>query len=125
MKHHLGGLLVLSVLLAGCSSLTPKDTSTPAPGESAIISEEEFNKIPKNLRPEELERRNDTTVVIRPGGDDRTIKEYRVGGFLYAIHVTPKIGPPYYLVAADNKGNFMCADQPGILVPSWTIFTWK
>ena len=124
MKHRLGSLLVLSLLTA-CSSMTPKDSATPAPGESAVISEEDFKKIPKNLRPEELERRDDTTVVIRSGDDNRTIKEYRIGGFLYAIQVTPKIGPPYYLVAADNQGNFMRSDRPGILVPSWTIFTWK
>ncbi|OED41519.1 hypothetical protein ACH42_13780 [Endozoicomonas sp. (ex Bugula neritina AB1)] len=91
--------------------------------QSTIITEEEFNRIPKGLRPEELELRDDTTVVIRTG-DKRTVKEYRIGGFLYAIQVIPKIGPPYFLVAADNQGNFFHSDKPETLIPSWTILEW-
>ena len=127
MKQQLGGLIILSLLLAGCASTQTTDSTTAdkttVSSESVPISEEDFKKIPKGLRPEELERRDDTTVVIR-AGDNRTIKEYRIGGFLYAIQVIPKIGPPYFLVAADNQGNFIRSDKPGMLVPSWTIFEW-
>ena len=42
-------------------------------------------------------------VTIRQEGD-RTVEEYRVNGFLYAIKVTPKTGAPYYLVAVDEDG---------------------
>lgn len=63
-------------------------------------------------------------VVIRQEGD-RTVEEYRVNGFLYAIKVTPKNGPPYYLVAVDDEGNFARSDQPeGMRIPSWKIFEW-
>lgn len=63
-------------------------------------------------------------VVIRQEGD-RTVEEYRVNGFLYAIKVTPNVGPPYFLVAVDDEGNFMRSDQPkGMLIPSWKIFEW-
>jgi hypothetical protein len=63
-------------------------------------------------------------VVIRQEGD-RTVEEYRVNGFLYAIKVIPKAGPPYYLVAVDDEGNFMRSDQPeGMRIPSWKIFEW-
>jgi hypothetical protein len=66
----------------------------------------------------------DPDVTIRQQGD-RTIEEYRVNGFLYAVKITPKNGKPYFLVRADgNDGNFVRADQPDLLIPSWKIFSW-
>lgn len=63
-------------------------------------------------------------VTIREEGD-RTVEEYRVNGFLYAIKVIPKNGAPYYLVAVDDEGNYMRSDQPdGMRIPSWKIFEW-
>ena len=131
MKQRLGYLVILSLILTGCVSTPPTSEDddeihkiTSRPPASTPITEEEFKKIPKDLRPEDLERRDDTTVTIR-AGDKRTVKEYRIGAFLYAIQVIPKIGPPYFLVAADNQGNFIRSDQPGRLIPSWTIFQWK
>ena len=125
-------LLVISVALAGCSNLSqepaagaaPKPPSVGHASQSLPISKEDFDKIPKGLRPEQLEERDDTTVVIRPGAQ-KTIKEYRINGFLYGILVTPKDGAPYYLVAADNQGNFIDPSRPTLLIPSWTIFQWK
>lgn len=130
MKPLKPGLLIASVVIAGCATKAPvePDTDTAKPPRVStdpnVVTEEEFKKIPKNLRPEELEKRDDTKVVIR-SGNKGTIKEYRIGPFLYAIHVTPKKGKPYFLVAADQKGNFIRADKPNMLVPSWTIFDWK
>lgn len=66
----------------------------------------------------------DPDVTIRQQGD-KTIEEYRVNGFLYAIKITPKNGKPYFLVRADgDDGNFVRADQPDLLIPSWKIFSW-
>ncbi|MEX6500512.1 DUF2782 domain-containing protein [Pseudomonas zhanjiangensis] len=66
----------------------------------------------------------DPDVTIRQEGD-KTIEEYRVNGFLYAIKVTPKIGKPYFLVRADGSdGNFVRSDQPDMLIPAWEIFKW-
>ncbi len=63
-------------------------------------------------------------VTIRQEGD-KTIQEYRVNGFLYAIKVTPKVGKPYFLVRADgSEGNFVRSDQPDMLIPAWEIFKW-
>ncbi|MFM9384815.1 MULTISPECIES: DUF2782 domain-containing protein [unclassified Pseudomonas] len=64
-------------------------------------------------------------VTIRTEGD-RTIQEYRQNGFLYAIKVTKKGFPPYFLVRADGTdANFIRSDQPDMLIPSWKIFEWK
>ena len=66
----------------------------------------------------------DPDVTIRQDGD-KTIQEFRQNGFLYAIKITPKNGKPYFLVRADgSEGNFIRADQPDMLIPSWEIFSW-
>ncbi len=63
-------------------------------------------------------------VTIRTDGD-KTIQEYRVNGFLYAIKITPKGGKPYFLVRADGSdGNFVRSDNPDMLIPAWEIFSW-
>ncbi|MCQ4347969.1 DUF2782 domain-containing protein [Pseudomonas stutzeri] len=62
-------------------------------------------------------------VTIRQEGD-KTIQEYRVNGFLYAIKVTPKVGKPYFLVRADGDSNFIRSDNPDMLIPQWEIFRW-
>lgn len=57
--------------------------------------------------------------------DDRTLQEYRVNGKLYAIKVTPKHGPSYYLFDHDGDGNFQRTDDTNRVVPpSWTLFKW-
>jgi hypothetical protein len=63
-------------------------------------------------------------VTIRQEGD-RTVQEYRVNGFLYAIKIIPKTGKPYFLVRADGSDvNFVRSDSPDMLIPSWEIFKW-
>ena len=64
----------------------------------------------------------DVTIVQK---GDKTVEEYRLNGFLYAIKVTPKKGKPYFLVRADGSdGNFIRADKPELRIPSWEIFSW-
>jgi Protein of unknown function (DUF2782) len=62
----------------------------------------------------------EVTITKQTG---QTIEEYRVGGRLYMIKVTPKVGPPYYLV--DDKGDGKFARQEsldsGFRPPSWVI----
>ncbi len=65
----------------------------------------------------------DPDVTIRQEGE-RTVEEYRVNGFLYAVKVIPKNGKPYFLVRADGDSNFIRADKPDMLIPAWEIFSW-
>lgn len=65
----------------------------------------------------------DPDVTIRQEGE-RTVEEYRVNGFLYAVKVTPKHGKPYFLVRADGDSNFVRSDKPDMLIPAWEIFSW-
>ncbi|WP_048306458.1 DUF2782 domain-containing protein [Halomonas sp. PR-M31] len=56
--------------------------------------------------------------------EDRTIREYRVNGQLYAIRIEPKVGPAYFLVDDDGDGDFQRSDNERIAVPSWVLFSW-
>lgn len=62
-------------------------------------------------------------VTIRTEGD-KTISEYRINGFLYAIKITPSIGKPYFLVRADASQMWTRSDKPEMLIPAWEIFSW-
>ena len=52
-----------------------------------------------------------------------TVEEYRSNGRLYMIKVTPRIGPPYYLI--DDRGDGKFARQEsldsGFRPPQWII----
>lgn len=77
-----------------------------------------------NVSAQEPPLAGEPEVTIRTEGD-KTVEEYRINGFLYAIKVTPKKGAPYFLVAVDDDGNFARADSPsGMRIPSWKIFEW-
>ncbi|WP_257265719.1 DUF2782 domain-containing protein [Endozoicomonas sp. ONNA2] len=125
-------LVFLPLLLFGCAAHGPEGsrpelptghTDSPKGPPAVVFADEAIKKIPGHLRPEALENRDGTSVVIRTG-DSRTYKEYRVGGQLYAIQVIPKVGKPYYLIATDNEGNPIDPTKRTLLVPSWTIFEW-
>ena len=71
---------------------------------------------------EPIDGEPDVTIVQK---GDRTVEEYRVNGFLYAIKVIPNKGKPYFLVRADGSdANFIRADKPELRIPSWEIFSW-
>src|SRR5260221_3101463 len=62
------------------------------------------------------------TIVRR---DKETVEEYRLGGRLIWIKVTPLHGRPYYLVADGTGGTFVRRDSldTGLRVPMWLLFT--
>ncbi|MFC3283269.1 DUF2782 domain-containing protein [Litchfieldella rifensis] len=62
-------------------------------------------------------------VTIRQE-EDRTIREYRVNGQLYAIEIQPASGPSYYLVDRDGDGNFERQEGDRIAVPEWVLLSW-
>ncbi|MGL4409700.1 MAG: DUF2782 domain-containing protein [Zoogloea sp.] len=64
-------------------------------------------------------------VVIVQKGQDK-VEEYRVNGRLYMMKVTPAIGPAYYLVDEEGKGQWAKRDTigPNVQPPRWVIFSW-
>ena len=63
-------------------------------------------------------------VTILKRGTD-TVEEYRIGGRLYMIKVTPAHGVPYYMIDRLGDGKFVRDDTQGSNVrpPMWVIFT--
>jgi hypothetical protein len=73
----------------------------------------------------ELDPAVEPQVTILKRGTD-TVEEYRIGGKLYMIKITPVTGRPYYLV--DHKGDGQFARQDAFDArtrpPMWVIHTW-
>ena len=72
----------------------------------------------------ELDPALEPQVTILKRGTD-TVEEYRLGGKLYMIKITPAGGRPYYLVDNLGAGNFVRYDNydSGLRPPMWVIFT--
>lgn len=100
-------LLALSVPLITLAADEPPDLE-PLP-EPPTVSEEGSAPEPE--------------VTITKKGSD-TIEEYRVGGELYMMKVTPKHGVPYYLVKETADGAWIRKEGPGepLAIPQWVIF---
>lgn len=60
------------------------------------------------------------TIIQEEG---QTTEEYRIGGKLYMIKVTPKGGVPYYLVDDKGDGKFSRQEglDSGVRPPRWII----
>jgi hypothetical protein len=66
---------------------------------------------------------DDEPAVTISTQTDLTIEEFRSNGKLYMIKVTPKVGPPYYMI--DDRGDGKFARQEsldsGFRPPLWII----
>ena len=71
----------------------------------------------------ELDPALEPQVTILKRGTD-TVEEYRIGGKLYMIKITPATGRPYYLVDNVGNGTFVRMDNldTGLRPPMWVIF---
>lgn len=54
---------------------------------------------------------DDPDIRIRTEGDT-TVEEYSRDGRIYMIKVTPRLGPPYYLIDNTGDGRFLRHDGP-------------
>ena len=66
-------------------------------------------------------------ITIKQGSAG-TLEEYRINGQLYMVKITPKKGPPYYLVDSDGDGDLETRRSdldPELAIPQWTLFRWK
>ena len=70
----------------------------------------------------ELDPALEPQVTILKRGVD-TVEEYRIGGRLYMVKVTPPHGRPYYLIDQRGDGMFTRQDSfdTGVRVPMWVI----
>jgi len=72
--------------------------------------------------PEPGERVDEPQVRI-PVQEGDQVEEIREGGRVVMLKVTPKNGPPYYLVDTTGNGNWMRRDSldDGVRVPMWPV----
>jgi uncharacterized protein DUF2782 len=58
--------------------------------------------------------------------DGDRIDEYRVQGQLHVVKVTPKRGPPYYLIDQNGDGLLDSSKGEGPVSPvMWKLFQWN
>jgi len=71
--------------------------------------------------PDELAGDEPEVTITRQ--TEQTVEEYRAGGRLYMIKITPKHGKPYYLVDDRGDGKFSRQESldSGLRVPRWLI----
>jgi hypothetical protein len=98
---------------------------------SAALAQERA-PLPKDLAPvpepppppagQELNPQMEPEVTIRQRGEEK-VEEFRMGGKLYMMRITPKYGKPYYLVDDKGDGTFVRMDHldSGVRVPQWVI----
>ena len=114
--HRLALVLFLGVPLALFAGDDPPDEPAPPPPP-----------IPEPVPPSEIpdEDELEPEVVIRRE-DDRIVEEYRRGGQLYMVRITPHRGRPYYLIDTtgdgdlDSRRDYMHPVQPA----HWRIIEW-
>lgn len=106
----------LTLLLLGGFSIAAH-AAKPAPGKLEPLPP------PPAISAGSDESALDEPEVVITKETEQTIEEYRVGGKLYMIKVTPKHGKPYYLVDDLGDGKFVRQESldSGLRVPRWII----
>ncbi|WP_447729105.1 DUF2782 domain-containing protein [Pseudoxanthomonas suwonensis] len=89
--------LAASLLLAGCATTAPADAPVDVSGAEVA------------------------TRVLENG--DR-LDEYRVGGQLRMVRITPVRGPAYYLYDRDGDGALDKDDADKLPQVYWKLFSW-
>jgi hypothetical protein len=110
MKLHT--FIILNCLCASAWAAEPAPAAPPAHKEAPPAANSQSNEVVPGEAQVTISRKADMTV-----------EEYRVGGRLYMIKITPKHGKPYYLVDDRGDGRFARQDPLdfGLRPPMWVI----
>lgn len=81
--------------------------------------------IPEKL-PSPVSEETAPTVTIRSSDNGDVIEEYREGGRIFMVRITPVRGVPYYLYDDDRNGRMdrTDADKASVSPVYWTIYEW-
>lgn len=120
MKYH---VFCISLLLAS-TMVFAEDNKVI--NEAADAAEPITAPLPPTL-PSQLQSGEalEPEVTIRKG-EEEVIEEYRLGGRLYMVKITPSIGPAYYLIDSDGDGELDVREDEitNSAVPQWVLFSW-
>jgi hypothetical protein len=105
--------LLLTLLASPVLAQVATDDAPPPP---PLPEEDVYREAEEGLEPQVTIKRRDRAVV----------EEYRIGGQLYMIKITPSKGLPYYLVDSDGDGSLETRrnslNDPEVI--QWRLFTW-
>ncbi len=103
----------LFVLLSALSASVYAAGQPPQPASAPAQTERRVEEGPQEGEPE-------VTIIKKT---EQTVEEYRVGGRLYMIKITPRIGKPYYLVDDLGDGKFSRQEglDSGVRPPRWVL----
>jgi len=98
------------ISLSGAGSAWAADdiSAPPAAGSQTKNVQKQAPKRPPDL-PSDAQASDDSRNLPKPDvriihEKDKTVEEYRVGGVLRYVKITPKHGKPYYLVDRNGDG---------------------
>lgn len=139
MEYHLmrmlAGVIALGLALPA-QAQNPGDrplpaqtqTAKPKPAAGQSAPDRKLQPLPEPPPPPpgmELDATLEPQVTIRRRTEE-TVEEFRIGGRLYMIKVTPTHGVPYYLIDEGGRGDFIRRDSydTGTRPPMWVIHQW-
>jgi hypothetical protein len=111
-------LLALATATAAAQAAPPAAEPAPAPAPKQV-------PIPPKAPPPASDD-NAPTVTIRSSGNGDRIEEYREGGKVFMVKITPVRGKPYYLYDDDRNGRLdrTDADRASVSPVYWTLYVW-
>ena len=74
---------------------------------------------------EDMDDLDPKVIIIQKEKAD--VEEYRVGGKLYMIKITPTIGKPYYYIDNDGDGDMETKTyelEADTALPKWILLSW-
>lgn len=100
---------------AAQAQTAPPPPPPPIPADAAALPPPAFASDP------DLEQQ--VTITHR---ERESTEEVRVGGVLQYVRVTPRGGPPYFLIPNRDGTGFLRRDglDQSLSVPQWRLFSW-
>ena len=113
----------MSVIFSALLALAAQDAATAeAPSDPVAKEAPVPEKIPAKAGDDDT-----PSVRIRTRDNGDVVEEYRHGGMVTMVKVTPTRGKPYYIMDNNGDGRLDRADAEaagGVVPVSWIIATW-
>ena len=113
----------MSIIFSALLALAAQDAaSTEAPSKPVATEAPVPEKIPAKASDDDT-----PSVRIRTRDNGDVVEEYRQGGMVTMVKVTPTRGKPYYIMDNNGDGRLDRADAEaagGVVPVSWIIATW-
>ena len=111
----------MSIILSALLALAAQDAAANEKAQEPAAKEA---PIPEKI-PAKAGEGNEPTVRIRTSDNGDIVEEYREGGVVHMVKVTPPHGKPYYLMDENGSGAMTRYDDmdSGLRVPKWVIFS--